>query len=148
MILTTALLCLASNIFFEARGEPDAGQRAIAAVTMNRAKRDPKKVCATVLAKGQFSWTAKHVSYNAHGVPLVRDMKKYLYSTEEAAWRKSLALASSVLEGAVRDNTRGATHFHADHIAPRWSWNGDFIKTAQIGRHSFYRASKSTVTII
>src|SRR5437773_4093390 len=42
------LACLARNVYFEARGEPAAGQYAVAEVTMNRkaSRRFPRTVCA------------------------------------------------------------------------------------------------------
>src|SRR2546426_12493052 len=64
-----SLACLARNVYFEARGEPAAGQYAVAEVTMNRktSGRFPRPVCAVVYQKnwdpilgrhvGAFSWT-------------------------------------------------------------------------------------------
>ena len=53
------LRCLAQNIYFEARGERQAGQLAVGLVTMNRvnSKRFPNTVCKVVWQKRQFSWT-------------------------------------------------------------------------------------------
>src|SRR5207302_4063188 len=63
------LACLARNVYFEARGEPAAGQYAVAEVTMNRksSRLFPRTVCAVVYQKdwdpllgryvGAFSWT-------------------------------------------------------------------------------------------
>ena len=44
------LRCLAENIYHEARGEPLAGQYAVAEVTMNRvrSREFPNSVCAVV----------------------------------------------------------------------------------------------------
>src|SRR5919106_4678476 len=51
--------CLARNVYYEARGEPIAGQYAVAEVTMNRkaSPRYPKTVCEVVYQKEAFSWT-------------------------------------------------------------------------------------------
>src|SRR5438128_3638104 len=63
------LTCLARNVYFEARGEPAAGQYAVAEVTMNRyaSGRYADTVCGVVYQKnwdplrkryvGAFSWT-------------------------------------------------------------------------------------------
>ena len=63
------LACLARNVYFEARGEPVAGQYAVAEVTMNRkaSGRYAGTVCGVVYQKnwdplrkryvGAFSWT-------------------------------------------------------------------------------------------
>ncbi|MCR4301881.1 MAG: cell wall hydrolase, partial [Sulfuricaulis sp.] len=47
------LTCLALNVYFEARGEPSAGQFAVAEVTMNRVAsgRYPDTVCGVVHQK-------------------------------------------------------------------------------------------------
>ena len=58
MILESAVLCLALNIYHEARSEMIPGQYAVAQVTMNRAG-EKSNVCKTVVAKHQFSWTTK-----------------------------------------------------------------------------------------
>lgn len=51
-------MCLATNIYFEARGEPEAGQFMVGFVTMNRVydKRFPNTVCGVVYQPGQFIW--------------------------------------------------------------------------------------------
>ena len=49
------LICLALNVYYEARGESLAGKYAVAEVTMNRvtSRRYPETVCAVVYEK---SW--------------------------------------------------------------------------------------------
>src|SRR5581483_6892558 len=63
------MLCLAKNVYFEARGEPATGQIAVAEVTMNRlaSGRYADTLCGVVYQKnwdpirkryvGAFSWT-------------------------------------------------------------------------------------------
>lgn len=55
------LMCLATNIYHEARGEPEAGQFLVGFVTMNRVRdpRWPGSVCKVVYQPGQFIWTNK-----------------------------------------------------------------------------------------
>lgn len=128
MIMTTAALCLAVNIFQEARGEPVLGQYAVAQVTMNRAGHDPKRVCKVVYQKAQFSWTLdkKKVAQNPAQV-------------DPDAWRKSKAIARVVLAGKMnRDWSNGATYYHTHAVKPRWSVVG-VKKSAVIGAHVFYR---------
>lgn len=139
MILEHALLCLAANIFFEARGETRKGQMAVAHVTLNRAKQNPDKVCQVVLKKRQFSWTRKWVSYR-NGAPVVTVQP---WKIEPAAWQRSVNLAKVVLNGVTRDVTFGATMFHAYYVTPDWSIDGSYRMTAVIGNHTFYRQSKS-----
>jgi N-acetylmuramoyl-L-alanine amidase len=123
MILEAALICLATNIFHEARGEPIVGQYAVAQVTMRRAKGDPKRVCKEVYRAGQFSWTA---------VPQTSPQK-----IDPDAYTKALAIARVVLQDKMpMDFSGGATHYHAVHVRPYWS--KIFTRIAQVGNHIFY----------
>jgi len=133
MILETALLCLALNIYHEARGEMIPGQYAVAQVTMNRAG-SKENVCKTVTAKKQFSWTAKMVKEQGgrfyvkqNGVP-----------TDDYAWFKAKRIAEVVLNHRISDFTKGnATHYHTVDVKP--IWRRDLKKTVALGRHIFYR---------
>lgn len=52
------LMCLARNIYFEARGESEPGQFLVGFVTMNRVsdKRFPNTICGVVNQPNQFVW--------------------------------------------------------------------------------------------
>lgn len=133
MLLTGALLCLASNIFFESRGEPLEGQIAVAAVTMNRARGDEDRVCKVVLKRKQFSWTIHRVKHIEAG-PWVskRPMVK-----EPKAWVRSLLLAQLVLWGVVPNVVGEAKFFHTTDTSPYWA--DHYTQVAQIGNHIFYK---------
>lgn len=133
MTLTTALLCLTANVFFEARGEPLAGQHAVAQVTMNRAGRDPKKVCKVVAQPNQFGWTT--------GLPRVNGAVQVRFdgNFDEKAWVFASQIAQVTLNGWIADFTGGATYFHAKTVRP--TWNHRMILTASYGQHRFYRYS-------
>lgn len=116
--------CLARNIYFEARGESERGQVAVAQVTMNRVEssRWPNNVCDVVYQRRQFSWT--HT---------VRD-----HTPRDAeAWERAQQIAEQVLEDQVEDPTNGATHYHARYVNP--SWARQLRRTADIGVHLFYK---------
>ncbi len=49
--------CMLKNIYHEARGEGVEGMKAVALVTLNRAKQQNKTVCEVVYQRKQFSWT-------------------------------------------------------------------------------------------
>ena len=121
MPLQNALMCLALNIYHEARGEPLDGQVAVAMVTMNRANWQASSICDVVYERKQFSWT--HRVHN----PSPR---------EPAAWARAKRVASRVLDGEHDDVTRGATHFHSRAVQP--VWRHALKKTTTIGRHVFY----------
>ena len=61
-MIETAIMCLALNIYFEARDQPLNGQVAVAEVTLNRvtSKKHPNTICGVVKqsnSKGcAFSW--------------------------------------------------------------------------------------------
>ena len=115
--------CLAKNIYYESRGEYKLGWMAVAMVTMNRvnSKLFPSNICDVVYQKTgkvyQFSWVAsrKHLTTPAHEL--------------------DYAMAFYYKHHHMEDVTKGALFFHADYVNPRWNR----VKTAQIGRHIFYR---------
>lgn len=122
--MTSALLCLALNVYHEARGEPFAGQVAVAQVVMRRARYDRARACAVVAAPRQFSWTRTPSR--------VRD---------KAAWGRAVLAAQKALlwaKGAGVDESRGADHYHASHVRPRWARG--MWPVRQIGGHLFYRS--------
>lgn len=111
-------LCLAGNMYFEARGEPIDGQILVAEVTMNRAGTDAD-ICATVFEAGQFSWT------NDKGLAI----------KEPEAFIQAVALAYEILEeGCILCTT--ATNFHTRDTKPYWAKHMTLI--GGYGNHLFY----------
>lgn len=133
MLLTTAMLCLALNIYHESRGEPLAGQHAVAQVTMNRAGRDPNKVCDEVFKPKQFSWANPLTSVK--GKERARRAKG-LVPKEDKAWDVARSIAFHTIKGHVRDFTAGATHYHTKAVKPIWRKSLKLV--AIIGQHKFY----------
>jgi spore germination cell wall hydrolase CwlJ-like protein len=117
--------CLAKNIYFEARGESQVGQAAVAWVTLNRvaASEFPTNICAVVWQSSQFSWTHDGKSDRPR---------------DPVAWATAQAIAAEVIDayGVDRDPTEGATYFHADSVRPGWSRK--FNRVVQIDGHIFY----------
>src|SRR5690606_12607412 len=60
------LQCLQKNVYYEARNQSEAGMRAVAAVTVNRARstRFPDNICDVVYQRNkracQFSWVCQN----------------------------------------------------------------------------------------
>lgn len=52
--------CLATAVYYEARGEPLKGQRAVVDVVIHRAWKSGKNFCEVLTQKQQFQWTKKH----------------------------------------------------------------------------------------
>ena len=130
---TRELNCLALNISQEARGEPLAGQFAVARVTLNRVKshRFPDTICEVVYQKrwdrirkryvGAFSWTE---------LPLPQQL-------DNKTWKRAWEIAESVYHNHTDNELEGALFYHASRIRPSWARHKKRI--TRIGRHIFYR---------
>jgi len=124
--------CLALTIYYEARGEPEAGQLAVGHVVMNRTRNAnfPSSVCDVVQEGGerrnlcQFSWWCDGLS----------DRPK-----DRAALYRSLSIAEQIYLGCRADPTRGALWFHTTGVKP--SWSKKFGRAQRIGDHLFYRGN-------
>lgn len=115
-------LCLAANIYFEARGEPLDGQMLVAEVTMTRAEQRGQSICATVFEDGQFEWTASPYSINDLGA----------FYTASLVAEEVLTYGCQVCSGA--------THYHAVGSSPYWSDDLDLVGV--YGNHIFYEEKK------
>lgn len=131
MLVSTAVMCLALNIYHEARGEPTQGQKAVAMVVMNRSQNAPVLVCRETFAPSQFSWTTGSRKTKYGWI-----LPKHLVPTNDEAWRKSKKLAQQALDGRLNGQTRDCTHYHATYVKPAWSRQMRLV--AQIGQHRFY----------
>lgn len=138
MVLTTALMCLSLNVYFESRSETTIGQAAIAHVVLNRKKDKNWKdlsVCQIVFQKKQFSWVNSRAKRDKQG-----NYKLYFKKgdfLEPGAFTDAQNIAQLVLSGKIKDPTKGAKYFHERNARP--SWRHRFKKVARIGRHEFYR---------
>jgi spore germination cell wall hydrolase CwlJ-like protein len=118
MITEAAIICLALNIYHEARGEPIEGQIAVSLVVLNRAKKARTSACREIYRPEQFSWTKN--------LPPVRNQRllKKLRITARHATR-------------LRDYTGGADHYHAAHVFPEWARRMQYV--GRWGNHLFYK---------
>lgn len=134
-MLDAALLCLAMNIYHEARGEPIEGQIAVAAVTMNRVedKRWPDDVCSVVWQPGQFSWTKDGKSDK------MRDAKAKQIASDIAVavyFSYNMGYNDPTIQNII-DHLDGSVFYHADHVTPYWVSSFDLV--ASIDNHRFYK---------
>jgi spore germination cell wall hydrolase CwlJ-like protein len=131
--LPTEINCLATAIYFEARGEPQKGQLAVAQVVLNRVKNPayPNTICGVVyqnknrLRQCQFSFACDGI----------RDRV-----TDKSAWSTAQTLATSAVTdtaGQFLADVGTSTHYHAIYVRPRWARS--MKKTERIGRHIFYK---------
>lgn len=127
MIESIALTCLALTVYFEARGEPDIAQQAVAHVAINRAKESDEGLCAVIFEPNQFSWTATKTS---GGVV----KPEYLPDFDGREWKQAKRAALNAWEGP--DFTLGAVYFHKAGLSPGYTKTAR--RTAQWGLHVFY----------
>ncbi|UWQ97541.1 cell wall hydrolase [Rhodobacteraceae bacterium M385] len=122
--------CLTEALYFEARGEPIAGQYAVAEVILNRVDADnyPDTICG-VITQGTGRQFACQFTYTCDG--------RSEEMTDETAMHRLGHIARIMIDDAPRDLTAGATHYHADWVNPRWA--SVYPQTAAIGIHQFYR---------
>lgn len=133
-MIEMAVMCLALNIYHEARGEPVVGQKAVAEVTMNRAGWNPANVCAEVFRPYQFSWANPLTTVS----PEERRRRADAFMPQQGkAWDTAKKVARRAVTGKLRPVVRGADHYHATYVSPRWARK--MTRVAQIGRHVFYK---------
>lgn len=130
MILETAVVCLALNVYYEARGEPLIGQIAVGLVTMRRANHEWEKLCEVVYEPKQFSWTWD----GEQGAPL----SPVALDRASSVARFVMSLTPETAR-ALYGEFATADHYHADYILPP-IWTHDMERVGQIGRHIFYRS--------
>ena len=142
MILETALMCMAFNIYHEANNQSMLGQIAVGQVVMNRVEdsRFPDTVCEVVKQAVTYKGTDKPVLHKCQ-FSWYCDGKKDEPNYNSKSWSKALKYAVVVLGGDITlDFTDGATHYHATYVRPAWAKTK--TRTTRIDRHIFYRWEK------
>jgi spore germination cell wall hydrolase CwlJ-like protein len=130
------LKCLATAIYFEARGEPEEGQLAVAQVVLNRVKNPvyPNTICGVVY-QNKTKRNRCQFSFACDG--------RTDRITDKAAWTRAEELAKKSVEEqseAFLEEVGSATHYHATYVRPRWA--GRMKQTDKIGRHIFYNTRR------
>ena len=139
------MLCLAKNIYHEARGEGNEGKIAVSNVVINRvnAKNFPNDICSVVYQRNQimfidkilkilpipafcqFSWTC--------------DLKPNDSFNDSESWKNSQKIADEILQGLHNDITDGATHYFNPDKVRTPPWAKELQKIKVIGKHHFYK---------
>lgn len=130
----TPQACLTQAIYYEARGEPEAGQAAVAQVVLNRTRSGahPASVCGAVFEGAgrrgcQFSFACDPRLGGRRPDPL--------------SWRRAEQVAEAALGGREDAELRNALNYHAVYVKPGWA--SRLRRAAEIGRHIFYGAQPS-----
>lgn len=118
--------CLATAVYFEARGESLEGQLAVARVVMNRAAsgRYPPDICSVVKQPAQFSFV-RHGEFPS-------------IDANCGAWARAQGVARLALANIVPSVSNDVLWYHATYVAP--SWGHRLNMAEKIGLHIFYRA--------
>lgn len=129
---TKEIDCLAKNIYYEAKNEPEEGMVAVGVVTLNRVhhKSFPDSICSVVYHKirkiCQFSWTCNKIKRPEINDPL---------------WEKSILIAKELVSNngfaQWRKKYGKCIYFHATYINPGWK----MARIAKTGKHIFYAYS-------
>ena len=124
-----ALECLTAAIYYEAASEPDAGQRAVAQVVLNRVRHPafPATVCGVVYQGSerrgcQFSFACDGAMARM---------------PSRAGWARAAGNAWAALAGGVYAPVGLATHYHTFAVRP--AWNRGLVMTDVVGAHFFHR---------
>ena len=120
---TAELECLAVAVYFESKGEPLAGQLAVANVIKNRSNssRFARTYCGVIRQAGQFSFIRR----GGHP-PIARG---------SANWRTAVAIATVAHQDLWQAPAANALFFHARRVSPSWR----MVRVASVGNHHFYR---------
>lgn len=145
-------LCMALNLYHEARGDNIAGMYAVADVVLNRVQdnRYPDTVC-DVVHQGPV-----RESWKTRENPDLPDSERIYYPVrhqcqfswycdgenddvnDETAWALSQEIAYKIMnDERYRGITEGSTHYHATYVNPRWA--RELTTVGRIGSHIFYR---------
>ena len=118
-----ATRCLAGAIYFESKGEPLAGQLAVAQVVLNRAKsgRFPPDVCSVITQRGQFGFV------RGGRIPAINEA--------HSAYRTAVAVARVAMADAWDSVAETALYFNTPNRAP----GARLRRVAAIGNHVFWR---------
>ena len=115
--------CLARAVYWESKGEPLAGQLAVADVIINRSEsgRFASTLCGVVRQRSQFSFV--------HG--------GYIPPAPQGSpqWRTAVAIARIARDNLAEGAAPQALFFHARRVHPGWR----LTRVAAVGNHVFYR---------
>ena len=124
-----ALHCLTTAIYYEAASEPDAGQRAVAQVVLNRVAHPtwPNSVCGVVYQGSERPGC--QFSFACDGAMARAPVRMW--------WDRARRVAERALAGEVYAPVGLATDYHTGAGNPVWAARQTFI--GAIGAHLLYR---------
>ena len=158
------VMCLAENIYFEARAESYSGKAAVGNVTRNRVEdaRWPATFCEVVMqGPVRESWKTKQdpnlkpiyypIKHRCKFSWYCDGQKDVIWANYEKtgqtiegnarAWRESVQLAIYIVgvgQMSIKDNTKGAVFYYAHNLVyPHWADSKQYIGV--LGNHTFMK---------
>ena len=135
-MIAEGILCVALNVYFEARSEEFLGKIAVGSVVMNRVESPifPDNACDVVYqAEYLGQWPKRHRCQFSWFCDGLADIPR---ETEE--WAEAVTIATWVHGIGLPDITGGALWYHSNDVSPKWATT-DYL---QIGSHKFYTQVK------
>ena len=135
-MIAEGILCVALNVYFEARSEEFLGKIAVGSVVMNRVESPifPDNACDVVYqAEYLGQWPKRHRCQFSWFCDGLADIPR---ETEE--WAEAVTIATWVHGIGLPDITGGALWYHSNDVSPEWATT-DYT---QIGSHKFYTEVK------
>tara|TARA_Y100000114_G_scaffold5968_1_gene4824 strand:- start:225 stop:659 length:435 start_codon:yes stop_codon:yes gene_type:complete len=137
-MIAEAIVCLALNVYHEAKNQSLSGQIAVAEVVMNRVEdsRYPNNVCDVVKQGLTYKWNPGFPIRNKCQFSWYCDGKSDV-AKQKDAWEEALSVSKGVYHGYLNAYLEGATHYHAYYVNPSWAETKTYI--TRIDDHIFYR---------
>lgn len=140
---------LACTLYGEARSESTEGILSVANVIRNRVKADLgndakpdwwgegyRGVC---LKPSQFSCWIPAGGEGNHKKLAELVAALQVGPVHDARYKECAWIATGVINDWVRDNTKGADHYHVATMTPRPVWARAHTPVVQVAKHVFYR---------
>ena len=132
-MIAESILCIALNVYFEARSEELPGKVAVGSVVMNRVESPifPDTACDVVYqAEYLGEWPKRHRCQFSWFCDGLADIPR-----ETKEWAEAVTIATWVHGIGLPDITGGALWYHSNDVSPKWATT-DYT---QIGSHKFYK---------
>ena len=135
-MIVESILCIALNVYFEARSEDLLGKVAVGSVVMNRvfSSSFPDTACEVIYqAEYIGEWPKRHRCQFSWFCDGLSDNPK-----ETREWAQAVTVATWIYGIGLPDITEGALWYHSNDVSPKWA-TPDYT---QIGSHKFYTKVK------
>lgn len=116
--------CLAKNIYYEARGEPETGQFLVGFVTLNRVRSNSwsNSFCSVIAERNQFEWYS------------TQSLNRKL---NNEAFNKAKEIATVVYNSNGTDLSQYGYFFKRTDRESKFF--NSLTKISKVGNHSFYK---------